>query len=202
MQTSFPLGPLLGHTDIYLLDQIMKGRYAPGERLLDAGAGGGRNLHWFVRAELQVYGTDRDPAAVAQLKVLYPQLAAERFQIAPVEALPFSDAFFDHLISSAVLHFAENHTHFARMFAEMVRVLKPGGSFFARTAMDVGLGDKPVPLGNGRFHLPDGSDRYLLTRPLLDELMQQHGLYWLEPFKTVLVDELRSMGVLVLGKAG
>jgi hypothetical protein len=40
---------LLGNTDIYLLDQIMKGRYAPSDILLDAGAGGGRNLHWFVQ---------------------------------------------------------------------------------------------------------------------------------------------------------
>lgn len=202
MQTSPLLAPLLGHTDIYLLDQIMKGRYAPGERLLDAGAGGGRNLHWFARAGFEVYGTDRDPDAVAQLKASYPELAAERFQLAPVEALPFADAFFDHVISSAVLHFAEDHAHFERMFAEMIRVLKPGGSFFARTATDVGMGTAPIPLGNGRFHLPDGSGRYLLARPLLDALMQQHGLYWLEPYKSVVVDGVRSMGVVVVGKVG
>ena len=56
---------LLGHTDIYLVDQIMKGRYAPSDVLLDAGAGGGRNLHWFVQQGFTLYGTDRDPAAVA-----------------------------------------------------------------------------------------------------------------------------------------
>ena len=33
--------------DIYLIDQILKGRYLPGELILDAGAGGGRNLNWF-----------------------------------------------------------------------------------------------------------------------------------------------------------
>lgn len=202
MQTNSSLGPLLGHTDIYLVDQIMKGRYAPGERLLDAGAGGGRNLHWFARAGLEVYGTDRDPDAVAQLRASYPELAAERLQLAPVEALPFADAFFDHVVSSAVLHFADDHVHFERMFAEMIRVLKPGGSFFARMATDVGMGTHPIPLGNGRFHLPDGSERYLSTRPMLDALLQRLGLYWLEPFKSVVVDGVRSMGVVVVGKVG
>ena len=35
---------LLGGTDVYLIDQIIKGRYHPSDVLLDAGAGGGRNL--------------------------------------------------------------------------------------------------------------------------------------------------------------
>ncbi len=195
-----PVSSLLGNTDIYLLDQIMKGRYAPPEVILDAGAGGGRNLHWFVQQHFKVFGTDRDPAAVEALKQHYPQVAVDRFQVASVEALPFSDAFFHHIICCAVLHFADNEQHLEAMFSEMVRVLKPGGSLFLRVATDVGLMDKIIPLGQGRFHLPDGSDRFLLTQKMLDHLLQRHNLRLLEPFKTVLVDEVRSMAVLVLGK--
>jgi tellurite methyltransferase len=198
----YPLAPLLGNTDIYLLDQILKNRYAPPQTILDAGAGAGRNLHWFAQAGFEVYGADRDPAAVAALRQQYPDVAADRFQAAQVEALPFPEAFFHHIICCAVLHFAENEAHFGQMFGELVRVLKPGGSLFIRVATDVGLAEKMIPLGHGRFTMPDGTDRFLLTRPALESLLRQHNLRLLEPFKTVLVDDLRSMAVLVLGKDG
>ena len=191
--------PLLGNTDIYLLDQIMKGRYQPPERILDAGAGGGRNLHWFVQQGFAVYGTDRNPEAVDAIRQHYPGVPADHFQVASVESLPFSDAYFDHVISSAVLHFADNEVHFEQMFGEMIRVLKPGGSLFIRVATDVGLEGKTVPLGHGRYALPDGSDRFLLTRKMLDNLIKRHTLSLLEPFKTVLVEEVRSMAVVVVG---
>jgi SAM-dependent methyltransferase len=194
------IAQLLGNTDIYLLDQIMKGRYAPPEVILDAGAGGGRNLHWFVQQGFKVYGTDRDLTAVEALKQHYPQAPVDRFQVASVESLPFSDAFFHHIICCAVLHFADNERHFEAMFGEMIRVLKPGGSLFIRVATDVGLAGNMIPLGHGRFHLPDGSDRFLLTKKMLGHLLQRHNLQLLEPFKTVLVDEVRSMAVVVLGR--
>ncbi len=194
------LASQIGNTDIYLLDQIMKRRYTPPERILDAGAGAGRNLQWFVQAGFPVFATDRDPVAVEALQQNYPAVPADHFLVAPVESMPFSDAAFQHVISSAVLHFAENAEHFGQMFGEMCRVLKPGGSLFIRTATDVGLADKMIPLGQGQYRMPDGSNRFLMTRPALDTLLQQHGMHYLEPFKTVLVDDLRSMAVVVLGK--
>lgn len=194
------LQDLVGGTDIYLLDQVLKGRYGASGTILDAGAGAGRNLRWFVRQGFQVHGTDLDPAAVDFLRRAYPEVPADRFQVAPVEALPYDDAYFDHLICCAVLHFARDPEHFDAMFAELVRVLKPGGSLFARVATDVGLADRMIPRGQGRFTLPDGSDRFLLTRTNLARLLNRYGLRLLEPFKTVLVDELRSMATLVVGK--
>jgi len=192
---------LLGSTDIYLIDQILKGRYNdPTGTLLDAGAGGGRNLQYFIQQGFQIYGTDRDPSAIAVLKQTYPGLSEEHFRIATVESLPFQDEFFNHIICSAVLHFAENERHFEQMFGELVRVLQPGGSIFIRTATDVGLAHLPEQLGNGRYHLPDDTDRFLLTRQLLGKMLVQHRLHLLEPFKTVLVEDLRSMAVIVLGK--
>lgn len=191
---------LLGHTDIYLLDQIMKGRYTTTDTILDAGAGGGRNLHWFVREGCTVYATDRSPEALEALRDNYPGLPLAHISLAPVEQLPFPDAFFDHIICSAVLHFAENTDHFEKMFAEMVRVLRPGGSLFIRATTDAGLPVAPQALGQGRFFLPDGTERFLITRAHLDQLLQRHELELLEPFKTVLVEDLRSMAVIVLGK--
>lgn len=56
----FSIQELIGNTDIYLLDQIMKGRYTPGERILDAGCGNGRNLVWFLKNDFDVYAVDKD----------------------------------------------------------------------------------------------------------------------------------------------
>ncbi len=191
---------LLGHTDIYLLDQIMKGRYTATDTILDAGAGGGRNLQWFVNEGFTVHATDRAPEALDALRYNYPDLPTARIHLAPVEQLPFPDAFFDHVICSAVLHFADNTQHFEQMFAELARVLRPGGTLFIRATTNAGLSFTPEALGQGRFLLPDGTERFLITRAHLDQLLQRHRLELLEPFKTVVVGDIRSMAVVVLGK--
>ena len=49
--------------DIYLFDQLLRGRIAPGMRLLDAGCGSGRNLVYLLQAGYEVYGADADPIA-------------------------------------------------------------------------------------------------------------------------------------------
>ena len=47
-----------GEIDIYLFDQLLRGRIAPGMRVIDAGCGGGRNLlylaePWLRRSRLR-----------------------------------------------------------------------------------------------------------------------------------------------------
>lgn len=186
--------------DIYLLDQIMKGRYLPEEHILDAGAGSGRNLHGFLEQGYPVTALDQDTEAIKLLRDRYPGLTPERIVEGTVEDLPFPDESFHHIICSAVLHFAESEAHFSAMFAELVRVLRPGGTLFIRTATDQGLVEAPMSIGQGRYHLRDGSVRFLMRRVWLEHLMARHRLHFLEPFKTVLVEDLRSMAVLVLGK--
>ena len=73
----------------------------------------------------------------------------------------------DAVISSAVLHFARDHAHFDAMVQQLWRVLAPGGVFFCRLASSIGMEDRMRPIGDGRFHLPDGSVRYLVDEPRL-----------------------------------
>ena len=49
-----------GQIDIYLFDQLLKGRIARGMRILDSGCGGGRNLVYLLREGYEVYATDID----------------------------------------------------------------------------------------------------------------------------------------------
>ena len=200
MNTNNSIAELLGRTDIYLIDQIMKDRYKAEDRILDAGCGGGRNMHWFIENDIVIFGIDSSEAAILNLKNKYPHLPKENLQISSVEKLPFDDGFFDHVISSAVLHFAKSVYHFKEMMAEMVRVLKPGGILFIRMTSDIGIEDKVAFLFDGNYKIPDGSMRFLLTKSLLAECMQELDLSFAEPLKTVNVDDMRCMSTLVLQK--
>jgi len=194
------LQKLVGDTDIYLLDQIMKGRYKQADKVLDAGCGAGRNLQWFLKEGIEIYGIDQNSVAINDLKTAYPLLSADRFQSCPVEHIPFNNNFFDHVISSAVLHFATGLSPFKNMIAEMVRVLRSGGSLFIRMTSDVGIENKVRLINDGVYLIPDGSTRFLLTRSLLTDILQQYQLSFIEPFKTVKVDDIRCMSTLVLQK--
>jgi len=190
----------LGNTDIYLLDQIMKDRYKASDTILDAGCGEGRNFHWFLLNNISIYGIDSDAASIAELKSRYPQLPGNTFHDAPVEQMPFEDNYFNHIICSAVLHFAKDTDHFNDMISELVRVLKPKGSLFIRMTSDIGIEQSVELIADGVYRIPDSSKRFLLTRVLLQNIIQKHNLLFLEPLKTVNVNDLRCMSTLVLQK--
>jgi SAM-dependent methyltransferase len=195
----------LGNIDIYLLDQILKGRFSKEMKILDAGCGEGRNCVYFLNEGYQIFGVDSNPIAI-QMARIYAQTIQQdydifRFQTSVVENMPFHQGAFDAVISSAVLHFAQNETIFLKMVEDMMRVLKPGGIFFLRmTTSEGGMVEKSPDLGDGVFLLPDGSERFLLTGDLEKEIVSKYELKYLEPAKSVLVHGQRSMGVFVWEK--
>ncbi|MEO8821827.1 MAG: class I SAM-dependent methyltransferase [Ginsengibacter sp.] len=195
-----PLHEIVGNTDIYLLDQIMKEKYRKSDTILDAGCGGGRNLFWFLKNEIDIYGVDNDATAINYIKSNYPNLDRKKFIVAEIDNLPFDINFFDHLISSAVLHFAKSTSHFKNMMKEMTRVLKPNGSLFIRMTSNIGIENKVRLVKNGVYDIPDSSTRFLLTPTLLNNLLVENNLSLAEPLKTVNVDNLRCMSTLVLIK--
>ena len=199
-----PLQQLYGNIDIYLFDQLLKGTYDNCKRVLDAGCGGGRNLVYFLRNGSEVYGIDPKAEAVELVKelskTLSPANPPENFSIAAAENLPFSDAYFDLVISSAVLHFAHSPSHFDAMLRSMWRVLKPGGYLFARLASDIGIETLVNPLGNGSYLLPDGSERFLVNEQMLLQYTAELGGSLHEPIKTTNVQNLRCMTTWCLQK--
>lgn len=198
------LNHLLGNIDIYLFDQILKSRFDQAFKILDAGCGEGRNLNYFIKNDFNVWGIDKNADSIQMLNYLAKSINKEypldRFAVGSVEDMPYKNQEFDAIISSAVLHFAENKKHFLSMIQELQRVLKSGGILFARVATDVGMEDKFKPLGHGKFLLPDESVRFLLTKELLGEVMEDFGFEFIEPLKTVIVDDKRCMATLVLRK--
>jgi SAM-dependent methyltransferase len=198
------LATQFGPIDIYLFDQLLRGRLTPPMRVLDAGCGAGRNLHYLLRAGFRVAAVDAEPAAVAATRALAarlaPDLPAADFRVEPVEALSFADDSADAVLSIAVLHFARDDAHFAAMLRAMWRVLRPGGLFFSRVASNIGMEQRMQPLGGRRFHLPDGSDRYLVDEALLLQWTRDLGGRLLDPLKTTVVQDQRCMTTWVVRK--
>lgn len=194
----------LGQADIYLVDQFMRGRILPGFKVLDAGCGTGRNSAFLVKVGYDVSGIDLSEEAIRFIKsegqTWGGAFDASQFLVADLSDIPFDDARFDCVLCSAVLHFAESRGHFSRMFGELARVLKPGGLLWFRMTTKHTLEHLSRHVSGDVYAIPDGSTRYLLDRPHLDDLMGEYDLEFLDPFKTVNVDDVRTMCVVALQK--
>ena len=176
--------------------------------MLDAGCGSGRNLVYFLRSGYEVFGVDESEEAIAQTRqlaaTLAPHLPAENFRVEPVERMSWepggSDKGFDVVLSSAVLHFARDEQQWQAMVNEMWRVLKPGGIFFARLASTIGIEDQIRLIEGRRYHLPDGSDRFLVDEAMLQRVTAALGGEFIEPIKTTVVENMRAMTTWVVRK--
>jgi tellurite methyltransferase len=192
-----------GDIDVYLFDQLLRGRFVEGMRVLDAGCGDGRNLVFLMRAGFDVWGVDENPGAIARVRqmasAIAPRLDADRFRVERIEKLSHGDASMDAVISSAVLHFARDDDHWLAMVREMWRVLTPGGILFARLATTVGQ-TKLRALGGGRYVMPDGDQRYLVDHERLIAMTFKLGGSLIDPLKSTVVHERRSMGTWVVRK--
>ncbi|HVY93531.1 MAG TPA: class I SAM-dependent methyltransferase, partial [Bryobacteraceae bacterium] len=163
-----PLRQQFGDIDIYLFDQLLRGRIRRNDRILDAGCGNGRNLVWLLHEGYDVFAVDSQECII-------PDLPADHFRAEALEAMSFPDFFADVVIVSAVLHFARSDEHFLAMLHGAWRVLKPGGLFFCRLASSIGIENQIQPIGDGRYLLPDGSERYLVDEAKLMKLTKELG---------------------------
>ncbi len=198
------LNRLLGNVDIYLLDQILKGRFTEEMKILDAGCGEGRNAVYFIRQGYQIFGIDPNETAIQYCrylaKSLHPEFDIHRFQEGRLEDIPFHAGAFDAVICSAVLHFACDEDNFLQMAREIHRVLKRGGVFWFRACTGFGgILAQSKALGDGKYILPDGSERFVITESDVDNLLKM-GFRFIENPKTVLVLGQREMGVFLMEK--
>ena len=193
-----------GQIDIYLFDQLLRGRIRPGMRVLDAGCGSGRNLVYLLQSGFDVFGVDADGESIEAARrlaiQLAPHLPGKNFRIEPVERMSFPDGFADVVLCSAVLHFARDDEQFMAMVREVWRVLRPGGLLFCRLASSIGMEERVVPLAGRRFSLPDGSERYLVDESILIDLTRKLGGVLADPLKTTVVQDRRCMTTWVLWK--
>lgn len=191
-----------GNIDIYLFDQLLKGRIKATDKVFDAGCGSGRNAYYLLTQGVHVSVADISAEAVADLRELALECGGtpddSRFRVEPLHKLTFDDNAFDVVICNAVLHFADDDAHFESMVKELWRVLRPGGLFFARLASSIGMESRVRRIKGRRFSLPDGSDRYLVDESQLMALTTRLGGQLLDPLKTTIVQDQRAMTTWVM----
>ncbi len=114
----------------------LRARFSPDQHdrlhFLDLGCGAGPNMVWLAEKGIMVSGLDIAPSALALAK---QSLARHRLDgrlgalhEGSVTDLPFADGHFDGAIEACVFqHLDRTDRH--RAFAELARVVKPGGVF-------------------------------------------------------------------------
>lgn len=187
---------VLGSVDIYIIDQILKNRYAREDSMLDAGCAEGRNLKWFYANGYAISGIDADEERLAHAKLNFPD-AASHFRVGNIDNLPYGENQFDHILCSAVLHFAQSEKHFFAMFSELLRVLKPKGTLLIRMASNIGLDGNVPYLKESKTHR-EGT--FYLTRAYISKIKEDYNIEFIEPIKTTNVEDKRAMTTLVICK--
>lgn len=191
-----------GQIDIYLFDQILRGKIIPGMRIVDAGCGGGRNLVYLLRAGYDVYGFDQSPEAVEQVRALAaslrPDMSAGNIRVANMEQPPFAEEFADVVICSAVLHFARDDAQFSAMLRGLWRMVKPGGMLFCRLGSRIGM--EFERLRGNVYRTGMGAAWYLVDEEMLMRWTTDLGAELMDPIKTTVVQKQRCMTTWVIRK--
>jgi SAM-dependent methyltransferase len=193
-----------GSIDIYLFDQLLRGQIRPGDRVVDAGCGYGRNLIYLLQAGHEVFALDANEDAVQYVREtaahLAPHLTPDHFRVGTIELNSFPDGLADVALSSAVLHFARDEPHFQTMLEGTWRLIAPGGMLFCRLASSIGIESliEPVDAGARQYLLPDGTRRFLVDQSFLLEWTRRLDGQLVDPLKTTVVQDQRSMTTWVV----
>ena len=154
-----------------------------GNHVVDVGCGmGGPARHLSSLTGCRVSAIDLTPEFIGVAQALNTRLGMEEqvdFQVASALELPFDDARFD---AAWTLHMSMNVEDKPRMYAEIFRVLKPGGRFalYDPIAGAVDAPNYPAPWAR----VPETS--FLLTAAAMQATIEAAG------FETMQFDELNA----------
>jgi ubiquinone/menaquinone biosynthesis C-methylase UbiE len=123
-------GILLGKEEKLRKSIVDLAQIQPGEKVLDVGCGTGSlaiTAKLKAGASVEIYGRDAAPEMIARARQKAAKAGVDiDFQAGLVEALDFPDDTFDVVLSSFMVHHLPGGLK-AKAFAEIYRVLKPGG---------------------------------------------------------------------------
>ncbi len=124
---AIPFSQMHGQDDesLYRL-MIETADIGPEDHVLDVACGPGLVACAVAKVARQVTGIDLTPAMIDQARVRQSELGLPnlRWLVGDAQPLPFADATFSRIVTRYSFH---HFTDTAGVFAEMVRVCKPGG---------------------------------------------------------------------------
>jgi SAM-dependent methyltransferase len=164
-----PVEALIRNVAYWLRDNPADG--AKPYHFVEMGCGAGPTLVWLAQKGIRVSGVD---IAVNALELARKNLARSGYADrigeiveSSVTATPFAAGSFDGVIESCVFQHLSRADR-AAAFAEVARLLRPGGLFVGHVLADAHttyqkLRDRELPDDPGSLHLADGSSKIHLT---------------------------------------
>ncbi len=122
-------------TERKILPWMISG-YKLGDSVLELGAGPGATTEELRRRAARVTSLEYDRSFAARLGARFAHSNVGVLQ-GDAASLPFSDGAFSSVIAVLVLHHLKSQEQQEKAFAEIHRVLRPGGAFLA---MEIGDG--------------------------------------------------------------
>jgi SAM-dependent methyltransferase len=116
-------------THRYLLPWVLSGARM-GDHVLEIGAGYGAATGHLLKLASRVTSLEYDPRLLQKLKAKH-QCSELTALCGDAATLPFADQSFSSVVAILVLHHLKSRELQDRALAEVHRVLRPGGSFFA-----------------------------------------------------------------------
>jgi len=136
-------------------------------KVLEIGSGTGLHTGTLLGAGGEVIATDISPSSLKVLRLSHKCNDRLQTQVADMEALPFSDAFFDVVTSAGSLSYGDNDV----VLSEIYRVLKPSGMLIAVDS----LNNNPVYRFNRYLHyLRNNRTKSTLVRMPTIKLIQKY----------------------------
>ncbi len=188
-----PAEALVRNVAYWLREARPDGNYA-GLRFLEAGCGAGPNLLHLAAKGIRVSGVDISPTALDLCRENFRRAGMERLLEAAVESsverLPFPDGSFDGVLESCVFQHLPRDVR-QQAFAEVARVLRPGGVFCGYMLSDSHSvyrlkRDRELAEDPGTLMLQEGGSRFYLTDTGLSHFFRRDEYRGLLPgFATV-----------------
>jgi len=116
-------------TENQVLPWMLSG-YKLGDSVLELGAGPGASTEELRRRAARVTSLEYDRAFAARLRARFANTGVGVLQ-GDAALLPFADGTFSSVIAVLVLHHLKSSKQQENTFAEIHRVLRPGGAFLA-----------------------------------------------------------------------
>ncbi len=161
-----------GPLDLAMVDAFVEAvTSSAGGRVLDAGCGAGRMSRYLADRGCLVEGVDLSPGMVAMARRDHADLA---FTVGSLTELPYPDSSFEGvLLWYSIIH-TPPAAH-ATVFAEVARVLRPGGHVLV--GVQSGEGTREIAFSYSRFRHELQLERHLCTADHLAAQLEAVGLH-------------------------
>lgn len=165
---------------------------SPHDRLLDIGIGTGLASLPFAKVGLEIFGIDgsREMLEVCKSKDFAKDLKHFDLKNTP---LPYSNAFFDHVVSYGVFHLFSD---LEPIFKEVSRIIKPGGIFVFTIMMQASLTKGKAAGRNREDYLEtsrEGVPVFMHSSRYIEKLLRGCGFDKLKQFKFLLLSGKESI---------